>query len=301
MNIWDEIKESFKRGSSLTQLIYINLGVFVILRLAYTFFALFSGNGLGSPENKIEYNYYVMQWLMLPSGPSQLLFRPWTLLTYMFLHFDFLHVLFNILWLYWFGKIFLQYLDNKRLLNLYLLGGVSGGVLFILAYNLIPALAVNGNVPLLGASAAVMAIAIAIAFYVPEYTIHLLFIGPVKLKYLALFFVITDLIFIPMGDNAGGHIAHLGGALYGIFFINRFKKGKDTGRWFGMIMDRVFSIFKPRPKIKVSYRKPVDDKEYNKLKKTQQDEIDKILDKISKGGYESLSREEKEKLFRMGK
>jgi membrane associated rhomboid family serine protease len=301
MNIWDEIKESFRKGSSLTQLIYINIAVFVLVRLGYTIFSLFSGQGIAAGSNKILYDSFVMQWLEMPSNIGILLTRPWTIFTYMFLHFDFLHILFNVLWLYWFGRIFLQYLDSKRLFNLYLLGGLSGGVLFLLAYNFLPGLTAEGSPSLLGASAAVMAIAIAIAVYVPDYTIHLMFIGPVKLKYIALVFIISDLIFIPIDNNAGGHIAHLGGALYGYFFISRFKQGKDASRWFGRMMDWIVSLVKPRPKIKVSHRKPVDDKEYNRVKMAEQSEIDHILDKISKAGYESLSREEKEKLFKMGK
>jgi len=302
MNIWDDIKDSFRRGSSLTRLIYINLAVFIIIRLAYSFYSIFNGNFFGNPAIREAFDRNVMQYLMLPAHPGLLLNRPWTLITYMFLHFDFLHILFNLLWFYWFGRVFLIYLDPKKLTTTYILGGLTGALFFILAYNLVPGLQpYSPQAWALGASAAVMAVAIAISFYAPDYTFNLIFIGPVRLKYIALVFIITDLIFIPVDNNPGGHIAHLGGAFFGFLFIAQYRKGKDIGKWFSKLMDALFSLFKSRPKIKVTYRKPVDDMEYNKAKAEEQAEMDRILDKISKGGYESLTREEKEKLFRMGK
>jgi membrane associated rhomboid family serine protease len=306
MKIWEEIKESFRRGSSLTRIIYINLGVFIVIRLTYTLYALFSGNLLGGPAIRQSFDHNVMEYLMLPANPATLLFRPWTLISYMFLHFDFLHILFNLLWFYWFGRVFLMYLDQKKLLNVYLLGGLAGAFLFVLAYAFIPALVpFSGASWALGASAAVMAVAITISFLVPDYTFYLIFIGPVRIKYIALFFILTDLIFIPVDGNPGGHIAHLGGAFYGIMYAWQYKKGKDLGRGFSRFMDTVFSFlaspFRRKSKVHVAYKRTEDDMEYNRRKADEQAEIDRILDKISKGGYESLTREEKEKLFRMGK
>ena len=178
MDIWGEIKQTFKQGSIVTRLIYINLGVFLLVRILLVIFALF----------KIDLP--LLQWLALPSDIGILASRPWTLLSYMFLHEGFLHILFNLLWLYWFGKIFLQYFDEKKLLGLYVLGGISGGILYILAYNVFPAFAdVASAGILLGASASIIAIVIATAVYVPNLTLNLFPIsaifGPIKIIWIA--------------------------------------------------------------------------------------------------------------------
>jgi hypothetical protein len=154
---------------------------------------------------------------------------------------------------------------------------------------------------MLGASAAVMAIVVSISFYVPNYTIQMLFIGPVRLKYIAAAFILIDILLIA-SDNAGGNIAHLGGALYGFLFMYRLKKGKNTGGWVSSFVNKAASSFKRKPKLNVTYRKPsgkISDEDYNRSKVQQQKEIDRILDKIAKGGYESLSKGEKETLFKM--
>lgn len=292
MNIADEIKDSFKNGNSLTKLIYINVGVFLLIHIILIFFYLFAA------EAKI---YSLIEWLAVPADLSTLLHRPWTVITYMFLHKDFFHILFNLLWLYWFGKIFLSYLDPKRLLNVYILGGISGALLYVFAYNVIPVLHEQAALSVaMGASAAVMAIVIATAAYAPEHIIQIVFIGPVKIIWVALAgFILSSLVDFSM--NTGGKIAHIGGALFGYFFILRYKQGKDITRWFAGIMDRAFSILKPRKKMKVTYKKPKDDFEYNAIKKEKQQQLDNILDKISKSGYDSLTREEKDTLFKMGK
>jgi hypothetical protein len=206
-----------------------------------------------------------------------------------------------MLWLFWFGKIFLEYLPAKKLLSVYLLGGLSGAFLYIIAYNFLPVFsAVLPQAHALGASAAVLAVVTAIAFYMPNFTLNLLFIGPVKLKYIALFSIVLDLINIPHG-NAGGHIAHLGGALYGYLFIVQYKKGRDISKGYDSIIDSVAKLFKPRKRMKVTYKRTADEYEYNKTKIENQKEIDRILEKISKGGYESLTKAEKEVLFKAGK
>ncbi len=223
----------------------------------------------------------------------------------MFLHEGFLHILFNMLWLFWFGKIFLEYLDQKKLLSVYLLGGLVGGALFILSYNVFPAFqqTLYGSIAL-GASAAVMAIVMTISFYVPDYKINMMFIGPLKLKYLALAVIVIDILSI-QGDNAGGHIAHLGGALFGFVYASQIRKGKDISRGFNRIMDWVFSLFKRRSKLKVEYKRPAGksetDIEFKQRKAGEQKEIDHILEKISKSGYDALSKKEKEILFRSSK
>lgn len=293
MAIVDEIKESFKKGSNLVKLIYINLAVFVIVKIISAIRFLFGLEQIA--ENPIS------KWLAVPANGMALLEKPWTIITYMFYHEGFLHILFNLLWLYWFGIIFLRYFDQKKLLNIYLLGGLSGAALYIAAFNIFPAfqnIVVNPEAGALGASASVIAVCMAISFYAPNHSINLIFIGPIKLKYIAAVLIILDIISIK-SFNSGGHIAHLGGALFGYLFTRQYKKGKYLGKNFSNFLDSFFSIFKPRKKMKVTYKKPVDDYEYNKMKVDKQKEIDKILDKIAKSGYKSLTKDEKEKLFKM--
>jgi membrane associated rhomboid family serine protease len=291
MTIADEIKESFAKGSVLTKLIYVNLSVFVIVKILQVVFFLFS---IGPPGG-----FFIIEWLAVPANFSDLLSRPWTIFTYMFLHEGFLHILFNILWLYWFGRIFLEYLDEKKLLGVYILGGLAGAALYIFSFNLFPAFTqVLPVSKALGASAAVLAVVISISVYVPNYTIYLLFLGPVKLKYIAVFMVVLDIISIA-GSNAGGHIAHLGGALFGWLFIRQFRKGRDVTKGINGVAVRLAAFFKPNPKLKVEYRKTRTDYDYNKQKIMKQQQIDEILDKISKSGYDSLSKEEKEILFKV--
>ncbi|MCK5822962.1 MAG: rhomboid family intramembrane serine protease [Bacteroidales bacterium] len=290
MNIVDEIKHSFKQGNSLTRLIYVNLGVFLFIKIVEVFAFLF---------NSPEISHVVISWLALPADLSQLITRPWTVFTYMFLHEGFLHILFNMLWLFWLGKIFLEYLDGKKLVGLYLLGGLSGAFLFILAYNIFPAYKlVVGQAILLGASASILAIVVAISFYVPNYTINLLLIGRVKLRYIAGATVLLSVLNVA-SSNSGGNIAHLGGALYGYLFISQYLKGKDIVKAYTDFFDSIIAFFKPRKKMKVTYKKPKTDMEYNVEKSHKQEEINKILEKISKSGYDSLSKKEKEILFNM--
>lgn len=289
MNLLDEIRESFHKGSTLTRLIYINLAVFLVIRLVNVFYFLAA----------VEFPF--LDWLALPSDFNQLTSRPWTLLTYMFLHFDFLHILFNILWLYWMGQIFLGYFDQAKLLALYLLGGLAGGLFYVLGYNFFPVFAESiTQSRLLGASASVIAIVTALAVHAPNHTLHLMFIGPVKIKYIALFSVLLYVIGIS-SSNAGGNLAHLGGAFWGVVYILQLRRGFDPSRGITWLSNRVRKLFTPRPKVKVTYRKPVNDMDYNRLKNQEQERMNQILEKISKSGYGSLSKEEKEILFKMGK
>lgn len=287
----DEIKGTFKEGSMLTRLIYINLGVFMVVKVFDGLLYLFGF---------AEINFLI-DWLAVPADVTQLIFKPWTLVTYMFLHQGFLHILFNMLWLFWLGKIFLEYLTGKQLLNVYLLGGLSGAALYILAFNVFPAF--SDIIPFsyaLGASAAVYAIVVATAVYVPNYTIYLMFIGPVKLKYIAIVSIVLDIVFLSEG-NAGGHIAHIGGALFGYFYTSQLQKGKDVSKGFGKVLDGFAGWFKPKSKMKVAYRRGETDMQYNARKNYEQKDIDKILEKIAKTGYESLSKSEKDILFRQSR
>jgi membrane associated rhomboid family serine protease len=289
MNLLDELKESFREGSALTRLIYINLGVFLLVRISNVFFFL-----SGTP-------FPFLEWLALPADFGMLASRPWTLLTYMFLHFDFLHILFNLLWLYWMGQIFLCYFNQEKLIAIYLLGGITGGLFYVAGYNSFPVFSgIVVDSRLLGASASVIAIVTALAMHVPNHTIHMMFIGQVKMKYIALFSVLIYVIGIS-STNAGGNLAHLGGAFWGMIYILQLRRGVDLGRGINYLISGIKKTFTPKPKVKVSYRKPVDDIEYNRMKNKDKAQMNEILEKISKSGYDSLSKEEKEILFRMGK
>lgn len=290
MNILAEIKESFREGSSLTRLIYINLGLFFILRITYVFYFL------------SETAFPFMDWMALPANFELLATRPWTLITYMFLHFDFLHILFNVLWLFWMGRIFLDYFSQSKLVMLYVLGGIAGGLCYVAGFNSFPVFSrIVADSRLLGASASVIAIVTALAVSAPNHRIHLMFIGEVKLKYLALFSMLIYVIGIS-STNAGGNLAHLGGALAGIVYALLFMRNPAVLKKVTTPKESFLKkAFAPKPKVKVSYRRPVDDMEYNRQINQENARVDEILDKISKSGYDSLSKDEKDILFRMGK
>ncbi|MDR1981928.1 MAG: rhomboid family intramembrane serine protease [Tannerellaceae bacterium] len=288
--IFTDLKHIFRRGDVLADFICVNIGVFILLRLAGVLFMLFDVTDI-----------YFLHYLQVPSSPSQLLYRPWTLITYMFTHYDFLHILFNMLWLYWFGRIFLQFFNTRQLVGLYVLGGIAGALLFMSAYNVFPYFrAVADTSYLLGASASVMAIVFAISFYRRDYEIGLLFVGRVKLIYLALFTLVIDLMAIT-STNAGGHIAHLGGAFLGIWFASRMRAGRDLTAPFNRLIDRIVNLGKRKPTMHVSYRRTESDHDYNARKHKESAELDTILDKLKRSGYGSLSAEEKKKLFNAGK
>jgi len=298
MSIIDEIKESFRKGTTLHKLIYLNLGLFLAVQIVRIILFL---------SNSAELFPGFLNYLAVPANLEILAHRPWTLITYMFLHVDFIHILFNLLWLFWFGTVFIQELGLKKLLSTYLLGGLTGGILYVIFYNLFPVFeGVREGSIALGASASVMAIVVATATYQPERRMHLILIGQVKIVYIALImFILTSLV--DFSTNTGGKIAHIGGALTGFLFAYYYRRGKDLTRGFDKIMDRVATWFKPgRDNLKVTYKRsanqkpPADDIQYKKQKVEEQKEIDQILDKISKAGYDSLSSREKELLFKMG-
>jgi membrane associated rhomboid family serine protease/uncharacterized protein YcgL (UPF0745 family) len=289
MDIWADIKRTFKEGSVLTRLIYINLGVFLLIKLFGVIFYL-----VGQP-------FYLIEWLSVPSNPEMLLQRFWTPVTYMFLHAGFLHLLFNILDLYWFGKLFLYHFEGDKLLSVYLLGGLSGALLYVLAFNIFPVFQ-SANAILLGASASVFALLVAIAVYDPQREIHIFFIGRFPLKYIAAFYVVLSIIGIS-ASNPGGNLAHLGGAAWGWFYIAQLRKGKDWGSGLVAFIDKTGDWFKPKNNMKVTFKQPPprNDYEYNKQQNIQQEEINRILDKIAQSGYESLTKKEKEILFKQGR
>lgn len=289
MGIWDDVARTFKTGSNLTKLIYINTGVFLVITIAVIVGFLLKNETI--PAGLVSV-------LAVPADLNDLIFKPWTLFSYMFTHKDIWHILFNMLWLYWFGKIFLEYLDQRKLVAVYLLGGITGAIIYVASFNVFPAFSgIISESMAIGASASVMAVVIAISVYVPDYTINLLLLGRIKIKYMALaIFIFTSVV--DFSVNSGGKLAHIGGALFGYLYTMNLRKGRDIGRGFNRVIDFLATIFKPRKKLKVKYKKPVTDYDYNKVKVERQHEINTILDKISKGGYESLTREEKDILFR---
>ncbi len=289
--ITTDLKEAFRRGNTSNQLIYINVAVFVITTLITISLKLFNRDASN-----------IFELLALPASPIQALEQPWSLFTYMFMHAGFLHILFNMLWLYWFGALFLQFFSGKHLRGLYILGGICGGLLYIIAYNVFPYFESSlEHTTLVGASASVLAIVAATAYREPNYPVQLFLFGSVRLKYLALVVILTDLLFIT-SDNAGGHIAHLGGALAGLWFAASLKKGVDLTAWINAVLDAVTNLFsratrKQKPKMKVHYSKHQTDYDYNAQKKEQSEEVDRILDKLKKSGYDSLTTDEKKRLF----
>ncbi len=296
-SIRDEIQQLYRNGSVLIRLIIVNAAVFLAANLLRLFFFLFQLNGAET---------FILDWFASTSSLGDLLFRPWTIVTYMFLHLSFWHLFFNMLILYFASTIFLQFLGEKRLVSTYFLGGFAGLLLYILSYNIFPVFSELTSVHILGASAAVMAIFVGIATYRPDLPVNLFFIGSIKLKYIAIFYVVLDLISIRSGVNSGGHIAHIGGALFGYLAMNRLKSGQDILMPFHRFLLAIpeafnFSSSTSKSKMKVKYKKNVrhmSDEQYNKYKAEKEKEIDEILDKISKSGYESLTKKEKETLFR---
>lgn len=285
-----DLKSRFHRGDINLQLIYINVGVFVVTTLVSVFLRLFN---IGDAS--------WMNFMTLPASIPEFLKQPWSLLSYMFLHADPLHLLFNMLWLYWFGQLFLSFFSARHFRGLYLLGGICGGLFYMLALNVFPYFTPYIYIStLLGASASVLAIVVATAVREPEYRVNFMFIGAVRLKYVALFMVVTDLLFVTSG-NGGGHIAHLGGALAGWWFAWSLRKGKDVTKWINGVLDGCSGVWSKlsskKPKMKVSKGGRAADYDYNARKKQQSEEIDRILDKLKKSGYGSLTTEEKKRLF----
>lgn len=287
MNAIADLQRGFNKAEGLFRLLLVNIIIFLAISAAKLIFFLSGTDNTG------------LQWfiekLALGSDPGSWLLQPWSILTYMFVHEAFFHILFNMLVLYWFGQLFCEFMSSSRLVVVYLLGGISGGLLFMLAYQWIPAFQpISHSSHLVGASAAVIAVLTAIATLLPDYSMHLLFFGPVRLRYIAIFLVLLYLISIPDG-NAGGNIAHLGGAIFGFVYIRLYRKGVDIGGWLEKLL---FLLSGKRSHIRAVHRKqgPA-----GKEGGPRQEVIDAILDKISRSGYSSLSEQERETLFRASK
>ena len=288
MGFISDMQRRFQEGDLLTRLLFVNIGVFLLVRAADILLMLFNG----SIETWLRY-------VEFPSSPTRFLLQPWSILTYMFLHYDVLHVLFNMLWLYWFGQMFLRHFDARKLFGVYLAGGIFGAIFFMLIYNIFPYYAPMAEYSyMLGASASVMAVVFGVSFYAKEEEVMLFLIGRIKIFYLALFVLVLDLLSIT-STNAGGHLAHIGGALFGIWFASRMRAGKDITQALNRIVDKIANLFKPKykPKMKVTYTRPETDYDYNARKQRENAEIDAILDKLKRSGYQSLSSDEKKQLF----
>ena len=288
MDFLQQIKNMFRRGDIISRLIIINVGIFVITAAIRILLTLFN---IQTP--------LFTELLAVPAHLSNVLLAPWTLISYMFYHEQIFHILFNMFALYWFSKIFLIYFNEKQLMALYILGGISGAFLYIASYNIFPYFnnMIFGS-RLLGASGSVMAIIVASAVQSPKLELRFLLLGSIKLQYIAIAVVLISFLGIT-SSNAGGEIAHLGGALFGYLFVVSLRGGKDISAWLNKSIDAVMGIFRPR-KMKIRPNKSnvkMNDAEFNVHKKKQEAEIDRILDKIKKSGYESLSTEEKNRLF----
>lgn len=298
--MFEEFKNAFHRyNNGHVQLIIINLAVFVVMGVVMVITKVSGLDGLWT---------VIHEQFQIPARFSEFVTRPWTLLTYMFMHdlTGILHILFNMLVMYWFGRLFVEYLGSDKLIAVYLLGGVAGGVVYLLAYNFIPFFVAQSDafqIGMVGASASVNAIVVATATLLPNYTFFLLFIGPVRIKYIAGVFVFLSFLGT-VGSNAGGNLAHLGGALIGFIYMKQLQSGINWGSWITVTIEWFKDLFKEKPRVKVSYRKerPGSTKSTPSEKGSYtQEEIDRILDKISEGGYESLTKDEKEKLFNASK
>ncbi|MDW8274057.1 MAG: rhomboid family intramembrane serine protease [Chitinophagales bacterium] len=295
-NIFEDLRYRFITGNAVVKLILCNVGIFFLFSIVKLVLFLF--------QHTSWYDFAIDK-LMLPAYVPTLLKQPWTVLSYMFLHDDFFHILFNMLWLYWFGEIFVLYLGDKKIVPLYLLGGLSGALFYLLSYNLLPVFATERfGAMLLGASASVLAIVFGAATLNPDHQMRLLFLGDVRIKYIALFSLLIDIINIPEG-NAGGYIAHLGGALCGWLFIKGLRSGVDASRPFArftasvarQLGSRPSGAAKPATAVKqVKERAPKTATTATQVA-SDQERLDEILDKISRSGYDSLTDEEKKFLY----
>jgi membrane associated rhomboid family serine protease len=284
------LRYQFARLSIAEKLIAINVMVFIVNGLL-TFLMGMRSDAL-------------MQWFELPKDFFDFIVQPWSLFTYSFFHGGIWHLFWNMLVLYFASRIFLNLFGPRRFINVYFLGVLLGGLLFLLSYNVFPAL-IGIRTALIGASAGVTAVLIFVCAYIPNQEVRLLFFN-VKLWHIGVFVVLIDLIQIPAGGNAGGHLAHLGGALLGYVYARQLLHGRDIGEGFSKILDSLSNLFRrseKKPPLKTVYRKKQSaaDRKVDYDKESRQRKIDSILDKISKSGYESLSKDEKDFLFKAGK
>jgi hypothetical protein len=290
MGIVDDLKMNLTSGSVTVRIILIEAIVFVAMWMVKTFAFVF---------NLDVFYDFLQHWLAMPPTFFQLLYQPWSLITYAFLHAGIGHIFFNLLFFYWFSVLIEEYLGAKRLINLFVLGAVAGAITYplmnlgleIFGRPVVPAI-------LIGSSGAVFAIVVGAATLIPNYEMNLMFIGPVKIKWIALVYVIINIITLG-ANNAATNLCHLGGALMGYVYVTQLRKGLDLGAPISYLQGLWKNFRQPRPRMTVT-------RNYDSPSMSQgarfpsEEEVDKILDKISAKGYESLSKEEKQKLFRAG-
>lgn len=302
MDFIDNIKYTYRTSSMLMRVIFINVAVFVLLIVLMLGIQLFHH---GSPD--------VFNWVACPGSWYVLLHYPWTLVTYMFSHNHVLHILFNLLWLYWLGRIFMEFFSAKQLMGLYLLGGWGGALLYILVYNLLPGATITGH-RLIGASASIIAIVVAIAVYTPNYKVGLLFLGEVSIKWI----VIVLMAFVMLGlsgGSVGDNIAHVGGAIVGALFTLCIRQGHDITRPLNAAIDAVAGLFNGRsfklPQFKRERRQDArprtrqgrarHDTAQRPADAVSEEELDEILKKIKDAGYDALTDAERDKLFKVSR
>ncbi len=282
MSLFKDLETKFRTATIVEQLIYINVAIFIITLISSSFSGLY-----GRQLN------FIYQWFSLSSSFDLFITKPWTLVTYGFLHSGFLHLLFNCLVLHYFGRLFLEYFTQKQLLNFYVLGTVFGGIAYLISYSYFPIFEGITHT-MVGASAGITAIVIGVATYIPNYQLQFRFIGYVKVWHLAGVFILFDLISLA-GGNGGGHIAHLGGALYGYIYVSQASNKKNN------FFSSFLKMFTKRTKPLHTVYKSTKTSNNEKVQLDNQIKIDGILDKISKSGYETLTKEEKGFLFKQGK
>lgn len=291
MGIFDDLTTRYRSSTLLVRLIYINVGIFIVLRLVALIGFLFNLPG-----------DQMMHWVEVPSSLNALLHHPWTVFTYMFCHYSIMHILFNMLWLYWLGRIFLEYFNARQLAGLYVLGGLGGAALYLLAYATLPYLA-HRQAYLIGASAAVMAIVTGVAVYAPHYRIGLLFIGDLSLKWMAI--ITIAIVLLGTGEsNVGAQAAHIGGILVGVVYGWQMRHGHDLTAWINSCTDGLCNLFRPRRKAGVG--KPAGGMAYQYRQAAGSNlpteaEIDAILDKIKRSGWGALTDKEREILYSASK
>ncbi|MDG2431274.1 rhomboid family intramembrane serine protease [Flavobacterium sp.] len=289
MNIIDDLKLQYKVGGVAFRLIYWNIAFFLVSFVLVGLLAL------------VNVNVNVLQFVSLSSNPVDLFWKPWSIVTYSFFHFDFFHILFNLIILNFSSKFFLTYFTEKQFVGVYVLGGIFAGLVFISCFYVL-----NITTAIVGASAAIMAILVAATAYQPLMNVRLLIIGNVKLWHITSVILILDLLQL-RSDNMGGHISHLSGALFGFLYIQLLKNGSDLSTGVTKVIDVFVNLFRKSPstpfkKVHKNYSKPPVQRVAKIVTKSkEQQQIDEILDKISQSGYDSLSKEEKDFLFKAGK
>lgn len=294
-SFWDNLRIKYKQGTVVEKIIYINVAVFLLQAVVLLICRLL---GLGSG--------FVANFLQLPADLSLLLRRPWALLTYMFTHANLMHLFFNMLWLYFFGRFFMRAFHKRQFYIVYFGGGLAGALLYLLAYNVLPYYRPMAELSMLtGASAAILSLTLAVAFYRPDEELYLMLVGRIKMKWLAVAIIVIDLLSLT-GDNGGGSLSHIGGALFGLaagLYYQRFGLWQSDSSWKNVKNNlRTSFAAKNKKNYHRAYRETADvDQAYRNQRKADSDRVDAILDKVKASGYDSLTAEEKQFLFNAGK